>query len=323
MDPENRVDILATAYCSTALIQWRIYGSSSNGSQFYAYPQFAISHQPLHIDIYIPDQTQHPPALRLSLQSGATMTCPSNHIASLGISRHVLRALAVWSSQDPEFETKYLNLPFMSRIVVQNIAKDVRNMQIDMIPNQELDDELLSSEQLQELWQSSEDQEIDLAVRSIQLSSLKLVEHKSEAISIVSIPLFHDPITPFILKVIQPDRFASNTTEMYHELKLLLSMTRHDNISARPLYIVAAPPKLGICGFILPYHHGGSLLDALSLRDTIPFLDRVRWSRQITSALLHIHKCPVAKYHAHLKSDNVMLTADGDVKLIDFEQRGG
>ena len=152
VDPENRVDILATAYCSTALIQWRIYGSSGSGSQFYAYPQFAINHQPLHIDIYIPDQTQHPPALRLSLQSGATMTCPSNHVASLGISRHVLHALAVWSSRVPEFETKYLSLPFRSRIVVQNIAKDVRNMQIDMIPNQELDDELLSSEQLQELW---------------------------------------------------------------------------------------------------------------------------------------------------------------------------
>lgn len=323
VDPENRVDILAAADCSTALIQWNIYGSSSNGSQFYAYPQFAISHQPLHIDIYIPDQTQHPPALRLSLQSGATMTCPSNQLASLGISRHVLHALAVWSSQDPEFETKYLSLPFRSRIVVQNIAKDVQNMQIDIVPNQELDDELLSSEQLQELWQSSAGQEIDLAVRSIQLSSLKLVEHKNEAISIVSIPLLHDPVTPFVLKIIQPDRFASNPTEMYHELKLLLSMTQHVNVSARPLYIVTVPPKLGICGFILPYHHGGSLLDALSLRSTIPFLDRVRWSRQITIALLHIHNCPVAKYHADLKPDNVMLTAGGDVKLIDFEQRGG
>ena len=323
VDPENQVDILAAACCSTALIQWEIYGSSGNGSQFYAYPQFAIGHQPLHIDIHIPDQTQHPPALRLSLQSGATMTCPSNHIASLGIVRHVLHALAVWSSQIPEFETKYLSLPFRSRIVVQNIAKDVRNMQIDIIPNQKLDDELLSSEQLQELWQWSEGQGIDLAVRSIQLSSLKLVEHKNEAISIVSIPLLHDPITPFVLKIIQPDRFASNSTEMYHELKLLLSMTQHVYISARPLYIVTAPPRLGICGFILPYHHGRSLLDALSLRDTVPFPDRVRWSRQITIALLHIHKCPVAKYHADLKPDNVMLTAGGHVKLIDFEQRGG
>ena len=251
------------------------------------------------------------------------MTCPPNHVANLGIARHVLHALAMWSSQDPEFETRYLSLPFRSRIVVQNIASDVQNMQIGIIPNQELDDELLSLEQLQELWQSSTDQEIGLAVRSIQLSSLKLVEHKYEAISMVSIPLLHDPITPFVLKIIQPDRFASNTTEMYHELKLLLFMTPHENITAWPLYIVTAPPKLGICGFILPYYHGGSLLDCLSLRSTIPFLDRVRWSRQITIALLHIHTRTVAKYHADLKPDNVMLTAGGDVKLVDFEQRGG
>ena len=322
LNPENGVDTLAAAIDSTALIQWEIYGSSGNGSQFYAYPQFAIGRQPLHIDVYIPDQTQHPPALRLLLQSGATMTCPASHVANLGISRHVLHALAVWSSHDPEFETKYLSLPFRSRIVVQNIASDVRNMQIGIVPNQELDDELLSLAQLQELWRSSAGQEIDPAVKSIQLSSLKLVERKNEAISIVSIPLLHDP-KHFVFKVIQPDRFAFNTTEMYHELKLLLSMTLHENISARPLYTVTAPPKLGICGFILPYYGGGSLLDTLSVESTIPFSHRVRWSRQITIALLHIHKCPVAKYHADLKPDNVTLTAGGDVKIIDFEQRGG
>lgn len=323
LNPKNRVDTLASDICFTTLIQWKMYGSSGDGSQFYAYPQFAIGRQPLHIDVYIPDQSLHPPALRLLLQSGATMTCPPNQVANLSISRHVLHALAVCSSQDPEFETKYLSPPFRPRIVVQNIASDVQNMQISMVRNQELDDELLSLEQLQEIWQSSADQELDLAVRSIQLSSLKLIEHNNESISIVSIPLLHDPVTPFVLKIVQPARFASSPMEMYHELKLLLSMTPHENISAWPLYIVTAPPKLGICGFILPYYHGGSLLDALSLRSTIPFLDRVRWSRQITSALLHIHTRTVAKYHTDLKPDNVMLTASGDVKLVDFEQRGG
>ena len=321
LNPKNRVDSLGTPIHFR--VQWKMYGSSGNGSQFYAYPQFAIRRQPLHIDVHIPDQTQHPPALRLLLESGATMTCPASHVASLGISRHVLHALAAWSSQDPEFEVKYLSLPFRSRVVVQNIDSRVQNMQIRIVPNQELDDELLSLEQLQELWQSSADQEIDLPDRSIQLSSLKLVERKNEAISIVSIPLLHDPVKPFVFKIIQPDRFASNTTEMYNELRLLLFMTPHKNISDKPLYIVTAPPKLGICGFILPYYGGGSLLDRLSLKSTIPFVDRVRWSRQITIALLQIHRCPVAKYHADLKPDNVMLTAGGDVKLVDFEQRGG
>ena len=93
--------------------------------------------------------------------------------------------LAVSSSQVPEFETKYLSLPSRSCSVVQNIASDVRNMQIGIIPNQKLDDELLYVEQLQELWQSSADQEINLPVTSIQLSRLKLVEHKNEAMRLL------------------------------------------------------------------------------------------------------------------------------------------
>jgi hypothetical protein len=39
--------------------------------------------------------------------------------------------------------------------------------------------------------------------------------------------------------------------------------------------------------------------------------------------LLHIHTRTIAKYHADLKPDNVMLTAGGDAILVDFEQRGG
>ena len=323
LNPKNRVDTLVCANGFTTLIQWKMSGCFGNGRQFYAYPRFAIGRPPLHIDVYIPDQSQHPPALRLLLQSSVTVTCSSSQVANLGISRHVLHALAVWSSQVPDFERKYLSLPFRSRIVVQNISSDVHNMQISMVPNRELDHELLSLKELQELWQSSTDQELDLAIESIQLSSLELIDHKNETTSIVMIPLLHDRTTLFVFKIVQPARFTSNLTEMYHELKLLLSMVPRPNISARPLYIVTGTPKLGICGFILPYYHGGSLLEALSVEGTIPFLDRVRWSRQITSALLHIHTRTLAKYHADLKPDNVMLTADGDAVLIDFEQRGG
>ena len=182
---------------------------------------------------------------------------------------------------------------------------------------------MLSLKELQEVWQSPTDQELDLAIESIQLSSLELIDHKNKLISIVSIQLLLDQTTLFVFKVVQPARFASNLTTTYHELKLLLSMASPPNISARPLYVVTGTPKLGICDFILPYYHGGSLLEALSVECTTPFLDRIRWSRQITSAFLHIHKHTIAKYHGDLKPDNVMLTADGDAVLIDFKQRRG
>lgn len=214
--------------------------------------------------------------------------------------------------------------PFGSRIVVENIASNVHDMRISMVPIHELEQHLLSLQELQGLWQESSDQELEIAVDSILLSSLELLDHAHQTISIVLIPHLHDRTTRFIFKAVTPARFASKTpTQTYHELKLPLAMAPHPNITARPLYVVTGTPQLGICGFILPYYHGGSLLEVLTHPSTTPLLDRVRWSRQITSALLHIHTRTIAKYHADLKPDNVMLTAGGDAILVDFEQRGG
>lgn len=324
LNPKNRVDTLASAIHLPPLTQWHMSGCSFNGSQFYAYPQFALGRPPLFIDVYIPDQCQHPPALRLLLESGATVTCPRDQVQHLGISRHILHALAVWSSHIPDFEAQYQILPFGSRIVIENIASNVHDMRISMVPDQKLEHELLSLTELQELWQSSSDKELEIIVDSILLSSLELLDHTHETISIVSIPHLHDRTTRFVFKAVKPARFAPITPiQTYHELKLLLTMSPHPNITSRPLYVVTGTPKLGICGFILPYYPGGSLLEALTFASPTPLLNRIRWSRQITSALLHILTSTIARYHADLKPDNVMLTASGDAVLVDFEQRGG
>jgi hypothetical protein len=193
-----------------------------------------------------------------------------------------------------------------------------------MVPNHELEHDLLSLKELQELWQLPSNQELEIAVDSISLSSPELLGHTHEAISIVLYPHLHDRSTRFVFKAIPPARFASKTpTQTYHELKLLLAMAPHPNITARPLHVVTRTPKLGICGFFLPYYDVSSLLEVLTLASTTPLLDRVRWSRQITSARLHIHTRTIAKCHAHLKPDNVMPTVGGDAVLFDLEQRGG
>jgi hypothetical protein len=282
LNPKNRVDSLPSARQLAPLsIQWQMSGCFVNGSQFYAYPRFAHGRPPLHIDVYIPDQSQHPSALRLLLQFGATMTCPRDQVPHLAIARHLLHALKVWFSRIPDFQAQYQSLPFASRVVVENIASDVHDMRISMAPNHEFEHDLLSIKELQALWQSSStDQELEIAVNSISLSSFELVEHAHETISIVLIPHLHDRTTRFVFKAISPARFASKTpTQTYHELKLLLAMAPHPNITARPLYVVTGTtPKLGICGFILPYYQGGSLLEVLSHAriTTPPLLDRVR-----------------------------------------------
>jgi hypothetical protein len=76
LNPKNRVDTLASATQLPPLIQWHMSGCFVNGSQFYAYPRFSLGRPHLSIDVHIPDQRQHSPALRLLLQSGATVTCP-------------------------------------------------------------------------------------------------------------------------------------------------------------------------------------------------------------------------------------------------------
>jgi len=49
--------------------------------------------------------------------------------------------------------------------------------------------------------------------------------------------------------------------------------------------------------------------------------DQVRWSRQITKALLHITtQAPV--FYCDLRLDNILLSDTDEVLLIDFEQRG-
>jgi hypothetical protein len=57
----------------------------------------------------------------------------------------------VWSSRVPDFEAQYQSLPFESRVVVENIASDVHDMRISLLPNHKLEHELLSLTELQEL----------------------------------------------------------------------------------------------------------------------------------------------------------------------------
>jgi serine/threonine protein kinase len=113
---------------------------------------------------------------------------------------------------------------------------------------------------------------------------------------------------------------------MYHELKMLLTMTPHPNIIPRPLYLVTQKCRfggnIGVCGFILEYYPGGNLRDPLP--QDIPSLKslqaRLDIARRITSALIHVQE-DVPGFYTDLKLPNVLISSDAEgvrALLADF-----
>ncbi|KAF4546388.1 Protein kinase-like domain protein [Lasiodiplodia theobromae] len=86
-----------------------------------------------------------------------------------------------------------------------------------------------------------------------------------------------------------------------------------------------------VIGFLLEFHQDGSLSNTLPLehmegnRPIDRQIERIRWARQVTEALIHVqHQCKT--FYSDIKTENILLgrqrSGKRDVLLIDFEQRG-
>uniref|UniRef100_A0A0R3S2B5 Protein kinase domain-containing protein n=1 Tax=Elaeophora elaphi TaxID=1147741 RepID=A0A0R3S2B5_9BILA len=95
---------------------------------------------------------------------------------------------------------------------------------------------------------------------------------------------------------------------------LFTQMVQHPHI-ARALSIqIPHPTKIAI---ISEYYPGGTLLNLILKRGKIPeFPEACRLFRQLTEAIHYLHDRGVV--HRDIKAENVLLDANGDVKLIDF-----
>src|SRR6266536_5189182 len=114
--------------------KWRIDGSDSQGTQFFALPVFlAPKLVPLRVDVFIPDQLSHPPQLRAALGSISACYIRDERVAELGISRLILHVLERWTSKQVDFEKEFNRLTFGSRIILQNITMDVEQIKVRMI----------------------------------------------------------------------------------------------------------------------------------------------------------------------------------------------
>ena len=301
-------------------IAWQIDGGEFDSAQFFAIPNFARGRTPIRADTFIPESDNHPPFLRDKLQSNSSMLLESTHVGSSALSQHIVNALNVWSNSLANFEEMYMNLPFGSQIIIENICNDVRLMRVHLVPIYELEQQLMSTKTLQTLWGLS----LDRGPEVLDISNLKLVRQPFPTITLVHITGRGEKI--FVFKSMPDD-----IKYFYHELRILLMMDSHPNIIPRPYYVITKRcgfgGKSGVCGFVLDYHHSGTLRDRLCRQHhaSIKAADQFRWAKQLTSALIHIHQTSPG-FFSNLKLNNIVMALEENslqAMLIDFEQRLG
>jgi hypothetical protein len=81
--------------------------------------------------------------------------------------------------------------------------------------------------------------------------------------------------------------------------------------------------KVAVVGFMTEYHVAGALRDIIPERvihGTLHVGDQLKWALQLTSALLHIRKH--GDFYPDLRLDNIVLSKQDDLVMVDFEQRG-
>lgn len=166
---------------------------------------------------------------------------------------------------------------------------------------------------MKELWGSN-----IVIPPEVPLSSLQIVEQVHDSVCVVQLEN-----RDWIFKAL-----TSYPKYLYLELRHLLTIKPHQNIVSRPGWIVTKRVAFGgknaVVGFLLEYHRHGTIRDILPFRrthDSLRLEDQLRWSHQVTSALLHLHEeCHF--FYPDLRLDNIVLSEAGDAVMVDFEQRG-
>ncbi|KAI1173873.1 hypothetical protein F4777DRAFT_420640 [Nemania sp. FL0916] len=312
LNPKNRIDSLDLP--SKPL--WRIDGCTGLGTQYYAVPVCLPSIPPMRMDVFIPEN--QPPIVRDQLDlHRAFHTKDASRLSKLAITKHIIKTLQHWTESAFEdvdaFERFYKSKPFGSRLVFENLSFDTRQIHVRVGPNHNLELQLLSLKQLNSLWGTT-------------LHPLQLVDFFD--VHVVSV--LHDSVCLvridgelFIFKAL-----VGGIKYLYHELKTLCTVLPHANIISRPIHLVSKACSFGgkhaIVGFTTFYHRNGSLRDILPqlrIHDRLRREDQLRWSIQVTQALEHL-RTRSSTYYPDLRLDNVVVSKDSDIIMVDFEQRG-
>jgi hypothetical protein len=315
--------------CPKHPIKWRVDGCTTGGTRFFAIPISISPLRPLRIDIFIPEQVSHPADLRAALQSNKAFHIGDQRVAELGISQAIVGALEHWADSwpDHDFARMYAGLPFGSRIKIANIAPTPTDMEVCLEPGDDVEKQFLTMPSLQTLWQLPPSKIPPL----INLDELNFQRQLQMDVTLVTMAK-HSAEKLFIFKS------ATIAFEfLYHELKVLLTLSPHPNIMGRPLSIVTKrrvqDGEFIVCGFILEYHTGGNLRDIIPLRarnGTLDLSTQLKWAQQLVSALIFVFH-DQRSFYSDVRADNIVLACDdGDglsreserIVLIDFAQDG-
>ncbi|KXJ95490.1 hypothetical protein Micbo1qcDRAFT_26837 [Microdochium bolleyi] len=312
LNPKNRIDSLAPYPAAS----WRVDGCSGLGTQFYAIPTFLRKLPPMRMDVFIPENQS--PRIREQLDLAVAFhTKDGSRLSRLAAPNFIVRVLERWLKTDfadhDDFEHFYTGIPFGSRIVFENLSLDVRQVRVMMGLNHNLERQFMSLTTLTTLWLPA----IEMP-EMIDFFELQVVKVLHDSVCLVDIRG-----ELFIFKAL-----TSDAKYLYHELKTLCALEPHPNIISRPRYIVQKHCKFGskkaIIGFTTHHHAKGTIRDvlpALRAHGQLDASSQLKWSIQLAGALEHL-RFNAATYYPDLRLDNMVLSNDDNIVMVDFEQRG-
>jgi len=330
LNPKNRIDSLALPQNPL----WRIDGCTGLGTQYYALPLFLGDLPPMRFDVFIPEEASSCLLLRELLDLNAAFhTKEGVRVRRLGVSIHILRTLQAWTEAlgkggAESLLDMYRNHPFGSRIIFENLELDIRKIRITIASTYYLEKQLLALSRLP----SSLGIPQDRLPAAVDIFHLKIVRQLHDSVCIVRIrsslehqnqPRTEEPDRLWVLKAL-----TSGTKYLYTELRNLLRLEPHPHVITRPTHLVTKycrfGGKIGVVGFLLPFHSRGSLRDhlpRLHVHGQLNLNKQLKWAAQLTSAVLHVRERGHI-FYPDLRLDNVLLAESDDIVMVDFEQRG-
>ncbi|KAL7921610.1 kinase-like domain-containing protein [Trichoderma austrokoningii] len=125
------------------------------------------------------------------------------------------------------------------------------------------------------------------------------------------------------------DEYARTAVDVWRRSsKLIANMPRHPNIQSPPLNLVSvrdSNQNTVLVGHLSTYFAGGDLRNAIEVANAreshISLQQKAKWCHQMCLAITNTHRV-AHTFHMDIKPGNFILDDQGNLVLIDWEQRG-